>query len=70
MFWPVSDHVYISVEKRVVQRAHGIKDCTTKKLIIRINILHIYIYICNELGVIWSISHKILSIITQSCIII
>ena len=25
---------------------------------------------CNELGVIWSISHKILKIITQSCIII
>ena len=24
---------------------------------------------CNELGVIWSISHKILSIITRSCII-
>ena len=27
-------------------------------------------YMCNELGVIWSISHKILSIITRSCIII
>ena len=27
-------------------------------------------YICNELGVIWSISHKILKIITRSCIII
>ena len=26
--------------------------------------------ICNELGVIWSISHKILTIITRSCIII
>ena len=30
MFWPVSDHVYISVEKRAVRRAHRIKDCTTK----------------------------------------
>ena len=27
-------------------------------------------YMCNELGVIWSISHKILKIITRSCIII
>ena len=27
------------------------------------------LYICNELGVIWSISHKILNIITRSCII-